>query len=57
MKDILKKFKMGDSKPLSTPMSTTTVLDVDEDRELVDQKEYWSMIDSLLYLTVTRPNI
>jgi hypothetical protein len=57
MKDILKKFKMGDSKPLSTPMSTTTVLDADEDRELVDQKEYWSMIDSLLYLTVTRPNI
>jgi hypothetical protein len=23
----------------------------------VDQKEYWSMIDSLLYLTVTRPDI
>jgi hypothetical protein len=26
-KDILKKFKMDDSKPLSTPMSTTTALD------------------------------
>jgi hypothetical protein len=23
----------------------------------VDQKEYWSMISSLLYLTVTRPDI
>jgi hypothetical protein len=32
-KDILKKFKMDDSKPLSTPMSTTTVLDADEDGE------------------------
>jgi hypothetical protein len=56
-KDILKKFKMDDSKPLSTPMSTTTVLDTDEDGELVDQKEYQSMIGSLLYLTATRPDI
>jgi hypothetical protein len=55
-KDILKKFKMDDSKPLSTPMSTTTALDADEDGEPVD-KEYWSMIDSLLYLTATRPDI
>jgi hypothetical protein len=23
----------------------------------VDQKEYWSMIDSLLYLTAMRPDI
>jgi hypothetical protein len=28
-KDILKKFKMDDSKPLSTPMSTTTTLDAE----------------------------
>jgi hypothetical protein len=56
-KDILKKFKMDDSKPLSTPISMTTVLDADEDREPVDQKEYQSMIGSLLYLTATRPNI
>jgi hypothetical protein len=39
MKDILKKFKMHDSKPLSTLMSTTTALDADEDGEPVDQKE------------------
>jgi hypothetical protein len=52
-KDILKKFKMDDSKPLSTPMSTTTTLDVDKDREPVDQKEYRSMIGSLLYLTAS----
>jgi hypothetical protein len=56
MKD-LKKFKMDDLKPLSTPMSTTTMLDVDEDRGRVDQKEYRSMIGSHLYLTVTRPDI
>jgi hypothetical protein len=56
-KDILKKFKMDDSKPLSTPMSTTTTLDADEDGEPVDQKEYRSLIGSLLYLTATRPDI
>jgi hypothetical protein len=57
MKDILKKLKMDDSKPLSTHMSTTTALDADEDGEPVDQMEYRSMIGSLLYLTATRPNI
>jgi hypothetical protein len=56
-KDTLKKFKMDDSKPLSTSMSTTTTLDVDEDGEPVDQKKYRSMINSLLYLTATRSDI
>jgi hypothetical protein len=56
-KDTLKKFKMDDSKALSTPMSTTTGLDVDEDGEPMDQKEYQSMIGSLLYLTLMRPDI
>jgi hypothetical protein len=57
MKDILKKFKMDDSKPLSTSMTTTAALDPDEDGEPVDQMEYRSMTDSLLYLTTTRPDI
>jgi hypothetical protein len=35
-KDILKKFKMDHSKHLSTPMSTTTMLNVDESGEPVD---------------------
>jgi hypothetical protein len=56
-KDIFKKFKMDDSKPLSTPMTTTTALDADEDGEPMDQKEYRSMIGSLLHLTTTRPDI
>jgi hypothetical protein len=56
-KDILKKFKMDDSKTLSTLMSTTTALDADEDKEPGDQKVYRSMIGSLLYLTATRPDI
>jgi hypothetical protein len=56
-KDILKKFKMDDLKPLSAPMSMTTTLDADEDGEPVDQEEYQSTIDSLLYLTATRLDI
>jgi hypothetical protein len=37
--------------------STTAALDADEDVEHVDQKEYRSMIGSLLYLTATRLDI
>ncbi|WVZ57364.1 hypothetical protein U9M48_007758 [Paspalum notatum var. saurae] len=55
--DILKKFTMGDSKPMTSPMSTNTALDADEDGEAVDQKEFRGMIGSLLYLTATRSDI
>jgi len=50
---------MGDLSPQPTPISTSTALDEDLDGEAVDQKEYRSMIGSLLYLTVTatRPDI
>jgi hypothetical protein len=57
MKDLMKKFNMADVKPVSTPMSMATVLDPDENSEVVDQKEYRSMIDSLLYLTTTQSDI
>jgi murein endopeptidase len=56
-KDIVWKFKMEDSKAVATPISTTTVLNSDKESEHVDQKEYRSMIRSLLYLTATRPDI
>jgi hypothetical protein len=35
-KDVLKKFDMGEAKPISSPISTMTTLDVDENGELVD---------------------
>jgi hypothetical protein len=56
-KDIVRKFKMEDSKDMTTLMSTTTTLDADEEGEHMDQKEYRSMIGSLLYLSTTRPDI
>jgi hypothetical protein len=55
--DILKKFKMDDCKPIKTPMPTNGHLDLDEGGKSVDQKLYRSMIDSLLYLTASRPDI
>jgi hypothetical protein len=56
-KNVLNKFDMGEAKPLLTPMSTTTALDENKEGEAMDQKEYRSMIRSLLYLTVMRPDI
>jgi hypothetical protein len=56
-KDRMKMFNMAELKPVSTLMRTTTSHGPDEDGEAVDQREYGSMISSLLYLTVTRPNI
>jgi hypothetical protein len=51
-KDLM-KFNMTELKPVSTPMSTTMVLDPDENNKAVDQREYRNMIGSLLYLTTT----
>jgi hypothetical protein len=56
-KDLMKKFNMVELKPVSTPMSSAASLGLDEDGEAVDQREYRSIIGSLLYLTVTRPDI
>jgi hypothetical protein len=56
-KDLMKKFSMGELKHVLTPMSTTTTLDPDENGEAIDQRKYKSMIGSLLYLTVTQPDI
>jgi hypothetical protein len=53
----MKKFNMAELKTMSTPMSMTTVLDPDENGEVIDQREYKSMIGSLMYLTATRPDI
>jgi hypothetical protein len=56
-KDLMKKINMAELKLVSTSMSSATSLGPDEDGEPGDQREYKSMIDSLLYLTVTRPDI
>jgi hypothetical protein len=44
-------------QPVSTLMSSVASLGLDEDGDAVDQREYRSMIGSLLYLTATRSDI
>jgi hypothetical protein len=56
-KDLMKKFNMVELKPLSTPMSMAIALDPNDNGETVDQREYRSLIGSLLYLIAIRPNI
>jgi hypothetical protein len=55
--DLLKKFNMVELKLVSTLINSTELLDPDEDGEPVNQREYKSMIGSLLYLIVTHLDI
>ncbi|XP_075077243.1 secreted RxLR effector protein 161-like [Nicotiana tabacum] len=48
---------MEDSKGIDTHIATSTKLDLDEPVSSVDKKIYRGMIESLLYLTVSRPDI
>jgi hypothetical protein len=54
--DLMKKFNMAELKLVSTLISTAISLGPNEDGETIDQREYMSMIGSLLYFTVTRPD-
>ena len=48
---------MKNLKPINAPMGTSTSLDADPEGKLVDAKQFWGMIGSLLYLTSSRPDI
>ncbi|WVZ89964.1 hypothetical protein U9M48_036309 [Paspalum notatum var. saurae] len=56
-RDLLKRFKMDDCKPIDTPMSTNTVLNIDENGIKADQTLCRSMIGLLLYLCASRLDI
>ncbi|CAJ2639943.1 unnamed protein product [Trifolium pratense] len=55
--NILKKFKMEHSKPISTPVEEKLKLTRKNDGKRVDSTYYKSLIGSLRYLTATRPDI
>ena len=57
IKEILKKFKMEDCKPVLTLMVTGCKLSIDDSSKDVDQRLYISMIGSLLYVTTSRPDV
>jgi hypothetical protein len=57
IKGMFKKFRMDDTKAVSTPMGINGNLDSDASGNMVDQKMYWSMIGSLLYMTTSGPDV
>jgi hypothetical protein len=48
---------MEDCKPVTTPMQTICKLRKDDDSNFTDQRQYRSMIGSLLYVTTSRPDV
>jgi hypothetical protein len=54
---MLKKFKMNNCKPVSTPVECGNKLSKHEEGERVDPKIFRSLVGSLRYLTCTRPDI
>ncbi|UYV80249.1 hypothetical protein LAZ67_18002148 [Cordylochernes scorpioides] len=62
IEELLEKYEMKESKPISTPMDpnykVTKISPIDGENEPVDKVEYQSLIGSLIYLSVsTRPDI
>ena len=57
IKDMLKTFKMEDSKPVGTAMVTGCKLSKDDESLEVDHTMFRSMNGSLLYVTATRLDV
>ncbi|XP_020109952.1 uncharacterized protein LOC109725256 [Ananas comosus] len=57
-KKLVKKFDLDRVKNFGTPMGTSNKgLGLNVEEQSVDEKQYRSMIGSLLYLTASRPDI
>ena len=54
---MLKRFKIEESKPISTPMITCCKLRKDDESLEVDHTMYRSMIGILLHVKDTRPDV
>ena len=48
---------MEDCRLVTTPMKTSCKLSKDDDSKPTDQRQYISMIGSLLYVTTSRPDV
>jgi hypothetical protein len=55
--EILKRFDMLECNSMNTPMETKLKLLVDTSSKLIDSALYRQIIESLMYLTNTRPDI
>jgi len=57
VKELIKRFEMESEKPSDTLISPSTKLVMNDGSPSVEEKSYRGMIRSLLYLTVSRPDI
>jgi hypothetical protein len=57
IREMLKRFIMEDHKPVIIPMKTSCKLSKDDVSKSIDQRQYRSMIDKLLYVTTSRPDV
>jgi hypothetical protein len=55
--EMIKRFGVEDCKPVITPMQTSCKLSKDDDSKSTDQRQYNSIIGSLLYVTTSRPDV
>ncbi|GKA02332.1 retrovirus-related pol polyprotein from transposon TNT 1-94 [Tanacetum coccineum] len=53
----LKKYGFDSCDPVDTPMVEKSKLDEDKEGKVIDPSQYRGMIDTLLYLTASRPNL
>ncbi|KAH9669730.1 hypothetical protein KPL70_021911 [Citrus sinensis] len=56
-KETLKRFKMNDCNPISTPVECGVKLSKHDEGEDIDPTFFKSLVGSLCYLTCTRPDI
>ncbi|GJV64207.1 retrovirus-related pol polyprotein from transposon TNT 1-94 [Tanacetum coccineum] len=54
---IVKKYGIDKCDPMDTPMVEKSKLDEDTQRKVVDPTRYREMIDPLMYLTTSRPDL
>ncbi|GJX10622.1 retrovirus-related pol polyprotein from transposon RE1 [Tanacetum coccineum] len=55
--DMLKKFKMFLCKPVTSPLVYKCKLSKDDGKKLVNPTRFRSIVGSLLYLTISRPDL
>nr|KYP72830.1 Copia protein [Cajanus cajan] len=55
--DLLKKFKLENCNPVSTPLAVNEKLSKADGDAKADVTQYRSLVGSLLYLTATRPDL
>ena len=55
--NLLFKFGMTESKLVATPLDRNLKLDVDSGTEECEPTQYYQLVRSLIYLTITRPDL